>query len=1068
MQKARACTLTLALLLAFAATLAAQVGTQGSILGVVTDPSGAVVPAADVAIKQQQTGLERTTQTDSAGNFEIMALPIGPYTVTVTAPGFKTWTLNDAKITVGQRARVFPVLEVGQISEQITVEAEGELLQTEKSSVETTVELNQIRELPLANRNPLVLVALVPGMHYQGSGGPELGTSVQGLGMRTNQTQFQLDGVNANAAMDEGGMAVPNVDAVAEFNVSTSSFSAENGRSPIQVLVATKSGTNEFHGTVYEFLQNDALNARNTFASQVPKLRRNQFGASVGGPILRNRTFFFGSFQGTLVPSDRIYNDTTIDPAMLNGDFSSLGKVLTDPATGNPFPNNQIPVDRFSSASKYFFPDLLQPNTSGNLFRALEGVSHDTWEYTGRIDHNLNDRQRIYGRAVVVHDTQTSLGFRPDLSRDDSIDQESIAVNYTNTLSPTVLLTISGGYLRSENLGDSDHVGKTNYADEAGIRGFPTAGRERFIGYPNIYLTGYPSISEVGFGTPLRLWSHAWNLKGSLNVIRGAHTLAFGYEYDDFAVFGNHGSHSPRGSFDFNGQYTGDGFADYVLGLTAGSRRNFPLAPFGQEHAPYSALYAQDFWRIKPNFTVSLGLRYERWLGHTLKDGNGATFDPSIGKVIAATDDGQINLNAQPVAKFLAPAFEGLWVPASDVGVPDGLFEANGNWAPRIGVVWQPFAQTDMVVRAGYGLYYNSYTGNRSASSIVGIPYWTWESLSFSPLSPQGWETTWPSDPETFIQPSIGEAPAWNIRSPKTHEWHFTIQKAMPASSVLSLSYVGTRVTGQHVMEALNEVAPGNYSDLQAAKPYVAFGQVNVLNNIGTSTYHGFQTKWERRFSKGFFFMLSYSFSKQLGNLLPDYETDRLQPFTPEGYLRGRTGFDRTHNLFVNAIYEIPFGRGRTLGKDISPLADALLGGWQISLINSFTSGQPLSIGVPGATLGNSWGTRANTVGDPDVSDPSPTGWFNTAAFAAPAALTYGSSGLGILEGPGSHVLDFGLMKNFRWAETRYVQFRWEMYNAFNHVNYNNPGTTLGTSSFGKIFGAGSARTMQLGLKVVF
>jgi outer membrane receptor protein involved in Fe transport len=1068
MEKARVSTLVLALLLVFAAVLAGQVGTQGSILGVVTDPSGAVVPAADVSVKHQETGLERTTQTSSTGSFEVLALPIGPYTVTVTAPGFKTWTLSDATITVGQRARVSPVLEVGQISEQITVEAAGELLQTEKSSVETTVELNQIRELPLANRNPLVLVALVPGMRYIGSGGPELGTTVQGLGMRTNQTQFQLDGVNANAAMDEGGMAVPNVDAVAEFNVATNAFSAENGRSPIQVLVATKSGTNEFHGTVYEFLQNDALNARNTFASAVPKLRRNQFGASVGGPIIRNRTFFFGSFQGTLVPSDRIFNNTTIDPAMLNGDFSSLSKAIVDPATGNPFPNNQIPTDRFSSASEYFFADLLKPNTAGNLFQALEGVSHDTWEYTGRIDHNLTDSQRIYGRSVVVHDTERSLGFRPDLVRNDSKDQVSIAGNYTNTLSPTVLLTISGGYLRSENLGDSDHVGNTNFANEAGIQGFPTAGRERFIGYPNINITGYPGISEAGFGTPLRLWSDAWNFKGALNVIRDAHTLAFGYEFDDRSVFGNHGSHSPRGSFDFNGQYTGDAFADYVLGLTAGSRRNFPLAPFGQEHAPYSALYAQDFWRLTPNFTLSFGLRYEYWHEHTLKNGNGATFDPAIGKVIAATDDGQINLTAQPVAQFLAPASEGLWVAASEVGVPDGLFEANGNWAPRLGAVWRPFTQRDLVFRAGYGLYYSTYTGNRSASSIVGIPYWTWESSSFSPLSPQGWETAWPADPDTFIQPSIGESPAWDIRPPKTHEWHFTIQTAMPASSALTLSYVGTRITGQHVMEALNEVAPGNYTNLQAAKPYTEFGQINVLNNIGASNYHGLQAKWERRFSQGLSFMASYAFSKHLGNLLPNEEYELLQPFTPPGYLRGRTGYDRTHNLFVNAVYEVPFGHGRAWGKDLHSVANAILGGWQMSFINSFTSGAPLSVTVPGATLGNGWNTRAHTVGDPELTDPNTAAWFNTGAFAAPPRLAYGSSGLGIIEGPGRHILDFGLMKNFRWSEARYVQFRWEMYNAFNHVNYNNPGTTLDTSAFGRILSAQSARTMQLGLKVVF
>ena len=269
-------------------------------------------------------------------------------------------------------------------------------------------------------------------------------------------------------------------------------------------------------------------------------------------------------------------------------------------------------------------------------------------------------------------------------------------------------------------------------------------------------------------------------------------------------------------------------------------------------------------------------------------------------------------------------------------------------------------------------------------------------------------------------------------------------------------------------MEALNEVVPGNYTDLQAAKPYTEFGQINVLNNIGTSNYHGLQAKWERRFSQGLSFMASYAFSKHLGNLLPNEEYEQLQPFTPPGYLRGRTGYDRTHNLFVNAVYEVPFGRDRAWGKELHPVADAILGGWQVSLINSFISGAPLSITVPGATLGNGWNTRAHTVGDPELTDPGPAAWFNSGAFVAPPRLAYGSSGLGIIEGPGRHILDFGLMKSFRWSEARYVQFRWEMYNAFNHVNYNNPGTTLGTSSFGRILSAQSARTMQLGLKIVF
>jgi hypothetical protein len=269
-------------------------------------------------------------------------------------------------------------------------------------------------------------------------------------------------------------------------------------------------------------------------------------------------------------------------------------------------------------------------------------------------------------------------------------------------------------------------------------------------------------------------------------------------------------------------------------------------------------------------------------------------------------------------------------------------------------------------------------------------------------------------------------------------------------------------------MHSYNEVVPGRYPDLQAAKPYPAFGEVTVLENRGNSWYNGLQLKWERRFAEGLSFLTSYSFAKDINDTTSGSEYDRIVPFAPEGYLRGRSAHDRTHILFVSGVYELPYGRGKRYGSQVHAVADAILGGWQLSAINSFTSGSPLSIGVPGATLGNGWGTRAVLLRDPEISSPTADRWFDTTAFAAPPRYEWGNSGVGLLDGPGTHILDLGLMKNFRVTEAKYFQFRWEMYNALNHVNLNNPGTTLGTSSFGKILSARGARTMQLGLKFLF
>ncbi len=1055
--------------LAAPAALIAQVGTQGSILGQVTDTSKGVLPGAEVTVTHLSTGLTQTAITDAEGNFEILALPIGAYSVTVSMTGFKTWQLARMEITVGERSRISPVLEVGAVTEQVSVLGSAPLLQTERSSVQTVVQLQQIRELPLSARNPVELVKLVPGMRFTGSGGPERGSMVQGFGVRSNQTEFQLDGLNANAAMDEGAITIPNVDTIAEFSVETSSFSAENGRNPLQVLIATKSGTNTFNGTAWEFNQSDKFTAKNAFAvGSPPKLRRNQYGAAIGGPVVRNKTFFFGSFEGTPIKRETIYNSVVAQPQMLQGDFSGLSRAIRDPLSGQPFPGNIIPPGRISSASRFFFPYLLTANSPDGRFRAVAPVTDDTYQSTGRLDHQITNSQRIYGRWVMSRNTNDSPGYSPDVRSANETIQHNIGVNYTNTLRSTLLLTVTAGYLKSDNRFTSPVVGSQNLVEQAGIRGISTAGREDFVGLPNVNITGYTGFNTA-FGVNGRLWSDVLNAKAGLTWVSGAHSIGTGYEYNTRRVYGRHGSHSPRGSFDFNGQYTGDGFADFLLGLTQGTRRNFPLETFGLDSSPYSGAYVQDFWKVRSNLTVGLGLRYEYWHTKTLRAGNGATFDPRIGKVIAGVDsDGNVNLTQQPVSPFLAAATQGLWVPASEVDVPAGLFKAKGRFSPRVGLTWRPEAINDFVVRGGYGIYYNSFTGNRSASSIVGLPYWTWEALSFSPLSPQRWETAWPADPQQFIQPSVGESPAWDIDPATTHEWNVSVQKGLPFNAALTVSYVATRLHDQVSLYPYNEVPPGRYPDLQAVKPYPAFGQINVLENRGDAEYNGLQIKLERRFTDGFSLTGSYSLSRDTSDNIADGEEGRLQPFTPAGYLRGRSSNDRRHMLWVNAVYELPIGRGKRFLDELHPAADAVLGGWQLSAINSFVSGQPLSINVPGATLGNGWGTRANIAGDANVADPSADQWFNTAAFSAPAPLEYGNSPIGIIEGPATHILDLGLMKRFRVAGDTYIQIRAEAYNALNKVNLLNPGTTLGTASFGRILSAGAARTMQFGVKVIF
>ncbi|MEO8128294.1 MAG: carboxypeptidase-like regulatory domain-containing protein, partial [Bryobacteraceae bacterium] len=1014
---------------------------------------------ATVTVTNLDTGIKKSDVTRSDGSFEITALPSARYSVSVTFAGFKTWTLERTELTIAERKRVSPILEVGQVSEKVTVEATADLIQTENASTGGVIQQRTIQELPLNGRDVVALTALVPGVRYGGksftsSCADGNNSSVQGLGHRDDQTEFRVDGVASNAVCDEGGTAIPNPDTIAEFRVQTSNFSAENGRNPIQITMVTKSGTNEFHGTAWEFLRNDAFDARNTFASSNPKLRQNQFGFAGGGPVLiphvyngRNRTFFFGSYEGTRINKARIYNSSTVTPAMLTGNFAGL-PTLRDPENGGaPFPGNQIPANRISGASKYFFPYILLPNAPGNVFKANAPVPTDVNEFNLRIDHQITQSQRIYWRFYHVDTPQTILGYQPSIQAAADTHSYSMALSYDYTITPNTLLNLSMGTVNVVNTtkpgcgtggGPCSQIGKENLTAAAGIQGFQTAGREEWIGLPDsVSFAGYSGFSSRGgWGDPSTFKSQSINGNASVNIIRGKHTIVAGFQYDHLYLLAAHGSCCSKGTFDFNGQYTGNGFADYLLGLTDSSSRDYPIHSFGMKSNPYGALFVDDSFKISSRFTIELGLRWDHWFAKSFIRGAGGTFDLKTGKAIAAENSqGKVDLTAQPVAPFLAAATAGLWIPASQAGVPGGLFQPSGYFSPRVGVAWRPLKNTDFVVRAGYGLFTSSYRGNITASS--------------------------------FVAPSIGAA-AYDIKPTKDHEWNLSMQKSLPFESAITVSYVGSYGDGLIADNSINSVAPGLYKDLQAAKPYPAFGSIDLYVNSGKNWYNSGQVKLERRFSKGLSYIVSYAFSKNIAENGADSIWSIPTPFAPAGYNRGIASFNHTHILTANAIWEVPIGKGHAFGANLHPVADALVGGWEFIPMYLYSSGSPLTFGVPGATLGNGFGTRANIVGNIGVSNPGPGGWFNPAAFAAPALYQYGSSGIGIMDGPSSHILNASLNKKFAVGERRYFQFRWEAFNAFNHVNYGNPNTTIGQGTTGQIFSAGAARQMQLALKFVF
>lgn len=1052
----------------------AQTGTDGSILGSVKDSSGAVLPGAAVTVRNLETGIVNEATTDSAGFFQILALPQGFYSVTVSFPGMAAWTLPRVELTVGAQKRVSPVLSVGGATEQVTVSAGTALVQTDQSSVQMNVEQKQIRDLPVNGRDPVSLVTLVPGMLYQGISSAQDDHVVQGLGMRNEQTEFSVDGASSNDPSAEQGITLPNMDSVAQFVVETSNFSAADGRNPLQVKLVTKSGTNQFHGTAWDFMRSDAFDATNAFAPSKPHLRRHQFGYSAGGPIVTNRTFFFSSLEHLRVRGERIYNSVTIDPAFLNGDFSSLSKQLTNPFTGKPFPGNQIPTSLFSPSSRFFFPYLLQPNAPGNRFQALSSVPNDTNNLVLRVDHQASNRHRIYGRWIRVGDDGTATGYTPDITEQSTLVQHSGVLHYDWTMTSRTLLSVQGEYLQSDNERVSPDLGKRNLVAEAGVQGIATAGREDAIGLPQVNLTGYTGFADF-VQDPASFKRKIYGLEAHLTHVRSTHTLNVGYGFSDRQTLAHHASSAPRGLFTFNGQYTGDAFADYALGLVQFVQRNLPIKAFGMAHSPYTDAYVQDDWRATSNLTLNLGLRFDYWHERQFVNGCGATFDTALGKVIAGEKNGTVDLSCQPTAPFLAAATANLWIPASDAGAPGGLFKANGFLSPRIGGAWRPFGGNDFVIRGGAGVFTSQYDGNVFGSSIIGPPYWADERITFSRTSLQNWATAFPEDPSKFVAPSVSAA-VWDIKPQKSYQWNLSVQKTLPfLDSAVTVAYVGNRGRDLITRQDENVVPPGQYANLQASLPYPALGTIRIAHNNNRSWYDSLQVKLEKRFTRGLGYGLAYALSRDITDFGTNDVQTRPTPFAPPGYEHGRSNLGRRHILRLNAIYDIPVGHGRAVASNMPAILDAVLGGWEVSGIYSFVSGQPLTLMVPGATLGNGFNTVPNLIGDPNAgtcSNGAPVHtancWFNDQAFAAPPRYQFGDAGVGVLDGPADQLLDTALMKNFRTGKDTLVQLRWEMFNALNHVNLDNPVTNIGLKTTGQITGAGTPRQMQFGLKFIF
>jgi hypothetical protein len=1064
----------------FAATLAAQIQT-GRIVGTVYDPNKAVVPNAAVVITNSGTNQAQTVTTNGAGDFVLTPVNPGIYHVEVTAKGFGTAQVNNVEVVVGQSARVDVDLRIGEASTKIEVQATTAMLNTESGTLGQEVTNKQIVDLPLNGRSFYELARLTPGATLlPGTGNLlriranyESGTSISGV--RGTQTSFYLDGVDTTDHHQGGTLIQTSIDALQEFQIQQSEYSAEFRNAGGVLNGTTKSGANDFHGVLFEFLRNDKLDARNFFALQRDVLKRNQFGGGIGGPLSipklyngKNRTFFFLNYEGMRQRAGQVFNSLVPSPAQKSGDFSAPGlNTIYDPTNASPFPGNRIPTSRLSPQAQFFAKYLSDPNLGNRAIFAPSQVL-DQDQFTVRLDQTISSKHRAFVRYSFINyqendpNTFPALGYASLNTRG-----HNIVVALNSNLKPTLINEARFSYLPNA-IDLLAFLQGTNFYSQAGVPGFEDTGHRPGVAgsFPDFSWSGYASLSGSTFDQrPKTQDLKAWEYSDNLTWIKGKHILKFGAQIRHWVpLFTDSGVY--EGQWSFNGSITqntakpagtGDAFADFMLGIPTSVGRNFPADWFGGL-ATYWHFYAQDDIKVNSRLTLNVGLRYEYspWLDG-YKGQVGAIL-PNSPKPIAVQ---AINLDAQFAAPIANALFGNLTQTCSQAGLANNCTATDKTqFAPRFGFAWRPF-DDKTVIRGGYGIFYEvESSGNRVNHNMV--PYTLSETVfndglrtmaTFFVGRPIGGATTAPS--------LTGGYP--NMPMGYDQHWSFGLQRQLPAQSVVEVNYVGNRGVNLYEGNPINDPLAGPGA-IQARRPYPIFGAITYNGQDDSTIYNALQAKFEKRAAGGLWYLVSYTWSKSInvGNT-PSVGGDYA-------YERGISSFDIPQNLTASAGYELPIGKGKKLLSSGNWFANGVLGGWQLQGIVVLRTGRPftptISRDVANTGIG---GQRPNRLGSGKLSNPTISQWFDKTAFAVPAAYTWGNSGVDILREDRFKNLDLSLFKQFRINERSQVQFRAEAFNLTNSPSFSAPGTNIDTASGGVVTSTISTpRNIQFGLKLNF
>jgi hypothetical protein len=1075
---------TAALTILFASALFGQ--STATIVGRLTDPSGAVLSGAKVAVRNTATGLERNTVSTDTGDFEAPLLPIvGEYKVTVSKEGFQSQERKGIVLQVDQRARLDFSLKVGSLTEVITVEDSAPIINTETGSIGQVIGNKKIVDLPLNGRNFTQLASLLPNA-ITSTGGTVGATTVTVSGGRQGKTEFLLDGISINEQLFDGVAIRPSVDAIQEFKIQANSFAAEYGRGNAILNATIKGGTNEFHGALYEFLRNDKLDARNFFAARKDPYRQNQFGFAVGGPVMlpkfsgRDRTFFFANYEGTRIRRGRTFNQVVAPAAFRTGDFSSLATPIRDPLTGDPFAGNIVPPSRINPSMRYFLDFMPQQNAGA--IGALNGTFlysapfRDTQDQGNfRFDQRISANNSFFARYTINHLERFNPGQFPTNGGSTQRQRvQNLVLTDTHIFSPTVINELRLGYTRMHNANLNQGLG-TNHTLLSGIRGYEETS-QNFPAFPQLSITGFSGIAGNAF-QPLVNPTNLYEIVDNVSVIRGAHTFKFGTDLRDYRLTSTNSANS-RGSFSFNGGYSGNGFADFLTGYPVSGNRAFPRNLFGLYEKRYH-FYAQDDWKVTNTLTINAGLRYELNLQPTAMLGQSASFNFNTARWAVSTFKGQINTVSQQVARFALPRFQNLVDKATDVGLPNKLlYNRYNDIAPRLGLAWRPFGNNRTVVRAGAGIFFLLANGNNSVSApIINVPFIVDESkqqptVNGRPtLAVQNFFEPFSSNANFTTPLTFGVTPY--MKTPTMYQWNFAVQRELMSGLSLEVAYVGNK--GLNLERALPRnlprIDPNDRRAFQDRRPFPQFGTGSYYENREHSNYNGLEMKLEKRFAQGVSFLVGYAWSKTIDGSSNDQGggDGADDPFNLRT-MRGRSAFDIGQRFIASFSAELPFGKGKAMGGSMPKAADLVVGGWALQGIVTMQGGFPYTptISVDPHNIGFAYARRADAIGTGRVGECRVERCFNPADFRIPQAFVPGNAGRNILRGPGINNWDLAIFKNFHFTERTYLQFRAEAFNAFNHTQLNNPAAVIDLATAGRVFSAKDPRIGQLGLKIYF